>query len=525
MNTEFSNENFKIIEEKILQNKYGEAVEICKSLIEKETDITTLSDVYNKLGDIYYTTKDNNSSISAYEKAVEYGKNSSFIYNRLGYLYFYKDIDKSSFYYLKGMEINPDLKNFVMLTQVMIKSKKYSQKYMKQIFEKYVDIFRPTILNGVTPYTYNKKSFDKNKKLKIGYLSSDFHCHAMMSFILPIIENHNYEEFEINLYSCGKKSDIVTERLKKTGAEYKDCSALSNQELAELIHNDNIDILIDISGYTHNAIWSLLYKPAPVIIQYLGFLGTYGIKEVDYILADKFTIPRNIAKFYTEKPLYIDGGMCKFMFQIENKYLPEITPLPYEKNGYITLGSFNSLLKINPYTIQLWSEVLKNIPDSKLLIYRTQMEQRDIERFALEFTKNGIDISRIIFDKEPMQKTHMESYLKCDFALDPTPFSGLTITIENAFMGVPVLTMAGETISSKGTARINRTIGLNNFIAKNEKDYVKKAVKIASDIKKLKYYRKNLRNIIKNSYLCNDYKIFTQKIEKEYKKAWKNFCR
>lgn len=512
---------------KTKQEAYNEAIAIYKEITERTNDFSQASNAFYQMAIVYYKLNDFDNAIWAFEKCLPAYKNSQYVNNMLGFLYFYKDIDKSIFYYLKGMEIKPELKNFVMLTQVMIKSNLFSQKDLKETFEKYIDFFRPSILNGATPFSYNKKDFDKNKKLKIGYLSSDFFCHAMMSFVLPIIENHDYNKFDVVLYSCRDYSDAVTERIKKTGAEFKDCSKMTYHELAQAIHNDKIDILIDLCGYTHknDSLWSLLYKPAPIITQFLGFLGTYGIKEVDYILADKTTIPRRIAKYYTEKPMYINGGMNKFAFQIKNNPLPMITPLPYEENHYITFGSFNAMSKINSQTLELWSNVLKAVPNSKLLIYRTQMEQKDIDRFTKTFNKNEIPLDRIIFDKESMPESHFKCYLKCDIALDPIPFSGLTITIEQAFMGVPSLTMSGETISSKGTERVNRALKLKNFIAKDKKDYVKKAVKIASDIKTLRDLRKNLPTIIENSYLCKDFKKYAENIEKEYIKAWKNFCK
>ena len=515
-----------IADSKSNQGQYDEALDLYEALLKKTEDSLQIANIYNKIANIYYNKKDFNNAILGYENLLKYRNGNASIFNMLGYLYFYKDYDKSIEYYLKGMEDVPDLKNFTMLTQVMIKSVQYSQRDLKRVFEKYIDYFRPHILCEAKPYTYNPKSFDRNKRLKIGYFSSDFYNHAMMSFVLPIIENHNREKFDIYLFNKNDKFDVVTQRLKNASTYFMDCSKMENSEIARTIHDAGIDILVDLSGYTHikDAIWVLLYKPAPVIAQFLGFLGTYGMKEVDYIIADKLTIPHNVAKYYTEKPMYINGGMNKFAFQIPDRELPPVTPLPYEENGYITFGSFNAMSKINFQTVTLWSNVLKAVPNSKLLIYRTQMEQRDIDRFTKEFKQNGIDLNRIIFDKEPTPNSHMNSYLKCDIALDPIPFSGLTITIEQNFMGVPVLTTPGETIASKGTARVNKALGLKNFIAKNEKDYVKKAVKISKDIKKLRFLRNNLRQITEKSYICSGFKKYSAEFEKEYIKAWKKFC-
>lgn len=531
------NPNFTIKSEKILhqfdlaekyynEKNFNDAINVLTQLLNVIYDQYKYEkcEIYRMLGNNYYYLNDYDNAILAYEHTLDFFQNNPSIYNMLGYMYFYKNSIKSIKYYLKAMEMEPNLQNFVMLTQLMIKDKTYSQKDLKTIFEKYIDIFRPVMMAGKPPYEYNKVGLNPNKKLKIGYLSSDLYCHAMMSFMLPIFENHSKDKFDIVLYYCNNKSDIVTERIKKTGLEIKDCSNLSVFDLAEKIHNDGVDILVDISGYTHTAIWSLLYKPAPIIVQYLGFLGTYGMKEVDYILTDKFTIPYEIAKEYTEKPMYIESGMNRFTFNSEHQTLPEIMPLPYENNGYITFGSFNCTSKINPYTVSLWSKVLKAVPDSKLLIYRTQLQERDINRLTGQFNSEGIESSRLIFDNQPTPESHFNAYLKCDIALDPLPFSGLTITIEQAYMGIPTLTLPGDTIAARGAARVNLTIGLNCLVADNESDYVEKALNLANDVNKLRFYRCNLRNIIANSPLCNDFSNWINDLEACYEKAWKEYC-
>ena len=506
------------------QAKYNEAIQIYQELLKvtDESEKYQKCELYRKLGDSYYRLNDYDNAICNYENTLNYYTNNDSVYNMLGFLYFYKDIDKSVNYYLKGMEIKPNLKNFVMLTQVMTKNKQFKQKDLKETFEKYVDALRPEIMGENKAFTYEKPY--KHKKLRIGYLSSDFHCHTMMSFVLPILENHDHKKFDIYLYSCGTKEDYVTNRIKATGATFKVCRDLDNYELAKKIHDDEIDVLIDISGYTHNAIWCLLYKPAPVICQYLGFLGTYGIKEVDYILADKFTIPSSIAKYYTEKPLYINCGMNRFTFNTINQKLPDITPLPYLTNNYITFGSFSCMSKINPYTVSLWAKVLQSIPTSKLLIYRTSIQERDIIRLKKQFADNGIDDSRLIFENKQMPINHFQSYLLADVALDPTPFGGLSLTIEQAFMGVPTLTLAGETISATGTARVNKTIGLDNFIANSEEDYIQRAVELAACPDWLVEYRKYLRPTMYQNILFTDHKNYVREIEKAYTKAWKKYA-
>jgi len=508
------------------QGKYEQSAEVLKALIQKVDNSYTWDkcEMYRKLGDAYYALNDYDNAIASYDATTKFYDNNASIYNVIGYMYFYKDSDKSIEYYLKGMKLSPDFGNFNMLTQLMIKSKKYNQRDLKVIFEKYVKIFRPKVLGDKKPFSYDPKGFDKNKRLKIGYLSSDFYCHAMMSFVLPILENHNYSKYDVVCYSCGENSDSTTERIKETKARFEDCSKLSNEELAEKIHADGIDILVDLSGYTHKQVWSLIFKPAPVQVQYLGFLGTYGMEEVDYILADEFTIPKEIAKYYTEKPLYIESGMNRFTFNTRNQELPDISISPFIKNGYITFGSFNCTSKINPYTVYVWSKILKAIPTSKLLIYRTQLKQSDITRLRGQFAQNGIEENRLIFESSPVPGSHFNCYTMCDIALDPLPFTGLTITIELLHMGIPVLSLTGETIAAKGASRVLRACGLTDFVATSETELVQKAKNLADDATKLIWYRLNLRFIVQSSDLCSNYIPYVREIEMQYENAWAKFC-
>ncbi|MBQ7450427.1 hypothetical protein IJS77_03345 [bacterium] len=478
----------------------------------------------NCIANCYYNMNDYDKAIPYYETTIKYLPQFAEVWSMLGFLYFKKDIEKSINYYIKGMDLKPTADNYMTVCMQSIKLHQFSQKDLKEMFEKYVNALRPTLMKGKQAYTYNPKDYDKNKKLKIGYLSSDFYCHAMMSFILPIIENHDFENYDIVFYGTNEKKDFVTERIKNFNGENADISKMDNAQIADKIHEDKVDILVDISGYTNKkAIWSLLYKPAPVIIQYLGYLGTFGMKEVDYIITDEITIPKDVAPYYTEKPLYLNSQMNKFMFQTDNIYQAPIVPLPYDKNGYITFGSYNCRSKLNSYTISLWSKALNAVPNSKMLMFRTNFEEHDRKRLIKQFGENGVSADRIMFETK-LPQLHVNCYSMSDVAFDPSPFSGLTITIEQAFMGLPTLTMPGETISSKGTARVNMALGLYDYIAANEEDFVQKAINIANNIDKLRYDRINLRKILRDSYLFNDYKAFSQEFEKAYKRAWTEFC-
>lgn len=507
-------------------NKLEEAIEVFKEVLAKieksyEFDICELN---RKIGNCYYNLKNRDQARFYYEETLKYCTTNASIYSMLGYLCYYYDNEKSISYYAKALSLKPIPTCVSTICLTMLKSDKYSQKTVKEAIENQINKYRPFVLKDDKPFEYNGEK-DPNKKLNIGYLSSDFYSHAMMQFVLPLLEYHNQKKFNFTLYSCSKKSDSTTARIKAVGMKFVDCSDLNEKELAQKIHDDEIDILVDLGGYTHCRCFSLFYKPAPIIMQYLGFVNTMGMKEVDYIFADEFVIPKKTAKYYTEKPMYLKSGMHRFDYNNSRILLPEINELPYYENGYITFGSFNCPSKINDYTLSLWANVLQNVSNSKLLIYRTQMSDGIILKFKKKFSELGIPENRVIYRNEPVNGMHFNAYKLVDIALDTTPFNGLTITIEQISMGIPVITLAGESMQSRGCAHINKVLKLNDLIAEDEGEYIAKAKKLASDIKKLDYYRHNLRDILNKSPLRSDPESFVKCVEDGYTKAWKDYCK
>lgn len=500
---------------------YEELLKIVKEPYEFD-----MSELWRKIGNCYYFTKKHDEARTAYENTLKYCTTNGSIYGVLAYLYYYADSDIALKYYDKTLSLNP--RDEVALSGkclTVLKSDKYSQKQIKEILEHDVNRMREILMKGENPFTYRDVRLAHKEKLHIGYLSSDFKCHAMAQFVMPFMKNHDMKKYDFTLYSTTTTSDFVTEQYKNLGMEWKDCNGLSNKQLANVIHEDCVDILVDLSGLTHSRCFAHFYKPAPVIMQYLGFVNTCGMREIDYIFADDFTIPKGLEKDYTEKPLYLETYMQRFAFDINDPKWPALNDLPCKQNGFLTFGSFNCTSKINDYTIKLWSNLLKAVCNSKLLLYRTQMTADIIERFKKKFEANGISEERLIFNNVPFPNSHFHAYQMADVALDPTPFNGLTITLESIAMGVPVLTLVGESMQARGCARVNKTLGLDDLVAESEEEYVQKGKALAEDVQKLEYYRKNLREILSKSILTTDLRGFAECIEAAYDRAWQEFCK
>ncbi len=508
----------------LFENKqYKEAIKVYKIalLMAKKLDSVTLASMYIRLANSYYNLDDKDKYTYYYEEYLkEYPEGQASVFSRLAHSYYYLDCDKTIDYSNKSLNLQPSQYDVSSKIFAMTKSASYDQIDIKDEAEMEVVRLKSTIFKNIKKYNHDNKKNQKNKKLNIGYLSSDCRAHTMMNYIIPIWENHNQSEFNFCIFNTSSKKDSTTERIEKTGIEMLSFESISAEELAKKIYEKDIDILIDLGGYTHLKSFVSLYKPAPIIISYLGFLNTMGIKEVDYILADKYIIPEDKAYLYTEKPLYLESSAGYQIF-MEKKF-PDVTDCPFKTNGYITFGSFNCTSKINDATIYLWQKILKEVPDSKLLIYRTQMTKRNIKYLKDKFIKRGIDTERVMFSAQKYD-VHFKAYSLADIALDPYPFSGMSICIESMHMGVPTITLVGEGMQSRGAGRVNNLLNYKEFIAECGDDYVMNAVKLANDKEKLAKLRYSLRNEINNSPIKVNFKEFTKDLESKYKKVWENF--
>jgi predicted O-linked N-acetylglucosamine transferase (SPINDLY family) len=503
------------------KNEFVEAIKLYKTalIMKKNLENNILGSLYIKLANAYYKIDDKDKYTYYYEEYLKlYPQGQMSVFSRLAHAYYYLDSDKSVDYHNKALNVEQNQYDSACKLFAMTKSSFYSQQDIKEESEYEAENIKNTLYKNITKYNHDEKKKNPDKKLNIGYLSSDCHAHTMMNYILPIWENHNKDEFNFFIFNGSEKDDTTTQRIKKIGFEIIDVSKADNKKIAELIYEKQIDILIDLGGYTHLKSYSFFYKPAPIIISYLGYLNTLGIKEVDYILTDKFTIPEDKAYLYTEKPLYLGKGYQIFM----EKSFPEVEENPFKKNEYITFGSFNCTSKFNETTIYLWSKILEGLPSSKLLIYRTRLTKNIIKNLKLKFKQLGIDDERIIYSAQKYNP-HFKAYSLCDIALDTYPFSGMSIAIETASMGVPTITMLGDGMQSRGAGRINHTLGLDEFNATYGEEYIKKAIDLANNTELLEKLRKELRDKVNNSDLRQNEVEFTRNLEEKFKEIWKNF--
>jgi len=363
----------------------------------------------------------------------------------------------------------------------------------------------------------------KNQRLKVAYLSPDFKDHSVAYFFQPLLKSHNKENIEIYCYYNNSKIDDVTKSIMSEVEHWHTIFKFNDIEVVDLIRNENIDILVDLAGHTrNNRLTVFSYKPAPIQITWLGYPNTTGLKAMDYRFTDAIADPIGSAdKLHSEQLIRLPNGFLCYQGDESVSFNEE---LPVIKANYITFGSFNNLNKVNEQVIHLWSKILKAIPNAHLILKSKQLADSGIKSKYIDFfKKEGIDSTRIQFFSFFNNKDeHLGLYNSIDIALDSFPYNGTTTTCEALWMGVPTLTLKGDRHASRVGASIMTHVGLEEFIANNEQEYINIAINIAKNTENLAKIRASLRNKMENSPLC-DRKNFAKDIEKVYVDLWQKY--
>jgi len=379
--------------------------------------------------------------------------------------------------------------------------------------ERHADPLKPLI----RPHENDR---DPNRRLRIGYVSPDFSAHPVGRFILPLLASHDHQQFEIYCYASVQRPDSVTARIQRHVDVWRDIRILCDEEAAKLIREDRIDILIDLTMHmARNRMLLFAHKPAPVQATYLAYAGTTGLDTIDYRITDPNLDPPGISEeYYTERSIRLPQCYWCYEPPIES---PEVTPLPAVTKRLITFGCLNNFCKINAGVLQIWCGILTAVPNSRLLLHAAAGSHRDTVRQKL--SDFGIDPNRLSFMGKIPLPQFMRQHHNVDIGLDPFPYVGGTTTCDALWMGVPVVTLRGQTAVGRGGASILSNVGLTEFIAENPQQYLSIAIGLAGDLSKLGELRSSLRTRIERSPLMNA-RQFAADIEAAYRQMWRNWC-
>lgn len=361
------------------------------------------------------------------------------------------------------------------------------------------------------------------QKLRIGYVTPDLRAHSVAYFFEPLLAHHDRSRFEIVCYVESGRPDATAERLWQLPDAVRITGGQSDESVAAMIRDDQIDILVDLAGHTdHNQLPVFARKPAPLQITYLGYPNTTGLRAMDYRITDAWADPPGMTEhLHTEKLVRLDKGFLCFVPPAES---PDISPLPATERGYVTFGSFNVLTKITPEILALWAQILTRVPNSRLLIKNRQLTDQTLQqRLLAQFKAHGIGSERIDMQGRTSKEDHMAAYGKVDIALDTYPYNGTTTTCDTLWMGIPVITRAGTShVSRVGISLLTR-VGLSHLIAAADQQYIDHAARLAADLNQLGELRRGLRDRFVRAGLT-DGASFTRDFESVYTSLWNTAC-
>ena len=351
----------------------------------------------------------------------------------------------------------------------------------------------------------------KNEKIRVGFLSADINgSHSINYFLKTVLENYDKKNFEIILFTNSLKDEKTAERITNLASKTIDVGKLDNLRAFNTIREFNLDIMIDIMGYTsRNRIEFYKNRLAKKQVIWMGYCNTSGLENMDYIITDPNLIYENEKDLYSEKVIYLpEIWNCHCGFDFERKE----NPPPFINNKYFTFGSFNNPSKMTDNVLDCWSNILNKVKGSKLII-KCSSKKRKFDRIEKIFKKNGVLDSVTFHYRIDKLEDHLNLYRKIDVALDTFPYNGVTTSFEAIWMGVPVLTMAGYNFNSRCGESINKNLNMEQLIAKDEDDYVDKAVNLSNN---------------HNEYISLRKSVFTDSIESSLfnkKKFAENFFR
>ncbi len=384
----------------------------------------------------------------------------------------------------------------------------------RAIFERHVEFGARIERDVPVRFEHAARAAEPGRKLRVGYVSADFCLHPVMFFLLPVLEHHDRAGVETFCYSTRRKVDHITRLARGHAQHWRDAEAMSDEQLADAIHADGIDVLVDLTGYTTAPRPGLFaMRAAPVQAAWVGYLGTTGLTRMDWRLTDVRCDPPGLAQpLHTERLSFLpDSQWC---------YRPLIpstveTPGPLARHGVVTFGSFNDALKITPSMADRWARVLARVPGSRLLIANIGSERRR-EAIRRALAAGGIAPDRFEFVPRVDLDKYPALVSRVDIALDTFPYGGGTTTFDALWMGVPVVTAVGETSASRSAASILRALEMDDWVAPDIDAFVDVAVARAADHAAITALRQSLRQRLQASPLT-DAVAFTRGLEAAYR--------
>ena len=363
------------------------------------------------------------------------------------------------------------------------------------------------------------------RRIRLGYVSGDMRVHSVAFFFEPLLAHHDHQRFEVFCYANQKGGDATTERMMKMADHWRWILDLSDEAVVEMIRMDGVDILIDLSNHTaYHRLSVFARKPAPIQMTTIGMPTTTGVAAIDWRITDEFMDPPGLTEeLHAEKLLRILSAWC--YRPPEDGRAIAVGELPALKKGHLTFASFNAFGKINPRVFRLWGRLLQAIPDAELVVATGGKEGDEAIEAQVRQTceECGVPLARLKpIGRKPF-KEYFEYHNEVDIVLDAFPYTGATVTAHALWMGVPVITLAGPSPIHRSATSMMNSVGLPEFVAESEDDYIAIARRFADDVEALAAIRQGLRARMQASPLMDGERV-TRSLEEAYRRVWRQWC-
>jgi predicted O-linked N-acetylglucosamine transferase (SPINDLY family) len=472
-------------------------------------------EAFNNLGNAYQDLQKRDEAIDAYSKAIALHPDFARAANNLGNAF--KDsgrLPEALAQYRRAVELDAE---FVEAHSNLVYSLSFCPEFdaaaileQHRLWAEKHAVQWAAVSQG--PFINTRK----NGRLRIGYVSPNFRNHCQSLFTVPLLSAHDHQRFETVCYSDTIRPEDLTERIRSLADHWREIDGLSDEQVVQLIQQDQIDILVDLTMHMGNG-RPLVFarKPAPIQVCWLAYPGTTGVKAIDYRLTDVFLDPPGTSDhYYSEQSIRLPD--CFWCYDPLGQK-PDVNDLPAARNGYITFGSLNNFCKVNDDVLRLWAAVLMAVAGSRLMLLAGHGSHR---RRTVEFLeKEGVGPDRITFQEMLPREEYLQLYHRLDIGLDTFPYNGHTTSLDSFWMGVPVVTLVGHTVVGRAGLCQLQNLSLTELVAKTEGQFVAIATGLANDLPRLSQMRSTLRERMEKSPLM-DGPRFARNVETAYRQMW-----
>lgn len=341
------------------------------------------------------------------------------------------------------------------------------------------------------------------QKMRIGWVSADMRAHPVGFFVIPVLEQlSRLEGLESVVYHNSHVQDDMTQRARAIGTCWRDIAGLGDEQVAELVRQDGIDVLVDLSGHTAgNRLSVFARRAAPVQVSWLGYPGSTGLAAMDYILIPPDPVLL-AGGWCVEKPIALPDCYC--VREPSQIVPPGEAALPCEIKGWITFGCLNNFKKVSPSTIEAWARILGEVPNARLILVATGGDDGQVVAdIHARFDALGVASERLLIHGRMSYENYLKAYQNIDIGLDPYPFNGGTTGVDALCVGTPFITLQGEALHARMGRNLLQVVGLEALVAQSPDEYVAKAVALAGDLDGLRKIRGELRSRVEASPLMD----------------------